>query len=75
MLMLEVRDVQILINFFERKQAEDRIFFYTVQVDRENQMTNFFWKDKKTIIDYECFGAVVIFDTIYRTNKYNMIWG
>lgn len=40
--MLEVRDVQILINFFERKQAEDRIFFYTVQVDRENQMTNFF---------------------------------
>lgn len=40
--MLEARDAQILINFFERKQVEDRIFFYTVQVDRENQMTNFF---------------------------------
>ncbi|KAM1023174.1 hypothetical protein COP2_045249 [Malus domestica] len=72
-IMLEAGDAQSLINHFKRKQVEDPMFFYTVQVDQENQMTNFFWRDGRSIIDYECFGDVVIFDTTYRTNKYNMI--
>ncbi|KAB2599980.1 protein FAR1-RELATED SEQUENCE 5-like [Pyrus ussuriensis x Pyrus communis] len=72
-IMLEAGDAQSLINHFKRKQAEDPMFFYTVQVDQENRMTNFFWRDGRSIIDYECFGDVVVFDTTYRTNKYNMI--
>ncbi|KAB2620597.1 protein FAR1-RELATED SEQUENCE 5-like [Pyrus ussuriensis x Pyrus communis] len=72
-IMLEAGDAQSLINHFKRKQAEDPMFFYTVQVDQENRMTNFFWRDGRSRIDYECFGDVVVFDTTYRTNKYNMI--
>ena len=36
-------------------------------------MKNFFWRDAKSRIDYDCFEDVVSFDTTYRTNKYNLI--
>ncbi|CAL9014986.1 unnamed protein product [Prunus brigantina] len=45
------------------------MFFYTVQVDQENRMTNFFRRDERSRIDYDCFGDVVVFDTTYRTNS------
>ncbi|CAB4313872.1 unnamed protein product [Prunus armeniaca] len=48
MVMIEAGDAQSLINLFKRKQAEDPMFFYTVQVDQENRMTNFFWRWKVT---------------------------
>lgn len=66
-------DGQIVINYFKRNQIQNPMFFYTVQVDEENRMTNFFWRDGISKLDYECFGDVVVFDTTYRTNKYNMI--
>ncbi|KAB2599464.1 protein FAR1-RELATED SEQUENCE 5-like [Pyrus ussuriensis x Pyrus communis] len=58
-IMCEAGDAQSLINHFKCKQAENPMFFYTV--------------DGRSRIDYECFGDVVVFDTTYRTNKYNMI--
>ena len=70
---VEARDAQSLVDHFKQKQAEDLIFFYAIQVDQENQMTNFFWKDGRSRIDYNSFGNVICFDTTYRTNKYNMI--
>ena len=36
-------------------------------------MTNVFWRDGKSKVDYDCFGDVVIFDTTYRTNKSNLV--
>ncbi|XP_061999391.1 protein FAR1-RELATED SEQUENCE 5-like [Rosa rugosa] len=36
MIMLEAGDAQSLINLFKKKQIEDPMFFYTVQVDQEN---------------------------------------
>ncbi|CAB4319994.1 unnamed protein product [Prunus armeniaca] len=63
MAMIEEGDSQSLMNLFKRKQAEDPMFFYTVQVDQENRMANFFWRDGRSRIDYDCFGDVVVFDT------------
>ena len=73
LIKVEAGDAQSLINLFKQKQAEDPMFFYAVQVDQKNRMTNFFWRDGRSRIDYESFGDVVSFDTTYRTNKYNMI--
>ncbi|KAM1803405.1 hypothetical protein ACFX12_029390 [Malus domestica] len=39
-IMLKAGDAQSLINHFKRKQGEGPMFFYTVQVDQENRMTN-----------------------------------
>ncbi|XP_061365172.1 protein FAR1-RELATED SEQUENCE 5-like [Gastrolobium bilobum] len=69
---LEAGDAQSVINHFKKIQANDSSFFYTMQVDCENRMTNFFWIDGISRTDYSHFGDVVIFDTTYRTNKYNM---
>ena len=39
---VKARDAQSLVNHFKQKQAEDLMFFYTIQVDQENRMTIFF---------------------------------
>ncbi|XVF65608.1 hypothetical protein PTKIN_Ptkin09bG0262600 [Pterospermum kingtungense] len=72
-IMIEAGDGQSLLNHFKVRASEDPMFFYTVQVDQENRVTNFFWRDSKSRIDYDCFGDVVVFDTTYRTNRYNLI--
>ncbi|KAJ0978291.1 hypothetical protein J5N97_013765 [Dioscorea zingiberensis] len=71
--ILEAGDAQHLIDYFKSLQVGDPSFFYSVQVDAENHLTNFFWRDGRSKVDYSYFGDVVIFDTTYRTNKYNMI--
>ncbi|CAN6541600.1 unnamed protein product [Malus baccata var. baccata] len=71
--MLEGRDGQSLLNYFRHKQAEDPNFFYSVQVDQFNRATNFFWRDSRSKLDYDCFGDAVCFDTTFRTRKYNLI--
>jgi hypothetical protein len=68
--MIEAGDKQSVINHFKNKQIEDPMFFYSVQVDQDNRMTNFFWRDGRSKIDYDSFGDV-IFYTTYRTNIYN----
>ncbi|KAF2296696.1 hypothetical protein GH714_001308 [Hevea brasiliensis] len=73
LMKIDAGDAQSLMNYFKRKKAEDPMFFYAVQVDQKNRMTNFFWRDGQARIDYDCFGDVVSFDTTYRTNKYNLI--
>ncbi|KAG5566146.1 hypothetical protein RHGRI_001921 [Rhododendron griersonianum] len=71
--LIEAGNGQSVINFFKRKQVEDPMFFYSFQVDEKNRMANFFWRDGRSKLDYECFGDVIIFDTTYRTNKYNLV--
>ena len=39
---IEVGDAQSLVNHFKQKQVEDPMFFYAIQVNQENRMTNFF---------------------------------
>ena len=71
--IMEAGDGQSIINHFKEKQSEDPMFFYSVQVDQDNRIANFFWRDGRSKVDYDSFGDVVIFDTTYRTNKYNLI--
>ena len=33
-------------------------------------MTNIFWADARSILDYHYFGDVVCFDTTFKTNSY-----
>ena len=70
--IIEAGDGQSIINHFKKRQSEDPMFFYSMQVDQDNRMSNFFWRDGRSKLDYDSFGDV-IFDTTYRTNKYNLI--
>ena len=42
MTIISAGDAQILLKHFKSKHVEDPMFFYTVQEDQENRMTNFF---------------------------------
>ena len=67
--LIEAGDRQSVINHFKNRQSEDSIFFYSVQVDQGNRMANFFWRDGKSKLDYDCFRDVVVFDTTFRTKS------
>ncbi|XP_056173440.1 protein FAR1-RELATED SEQUENCE 5-like [Syzygium oleosum] len=66
-------DCQSVLNHFHLMQMQNPMFSYAVQVDQDGRMTNLFWRDSMSKFDYDCFGDVLVFDTTYRTNKYNMI--
>ncbi|KAM1263217.1 hypothetical protein EV2_029019 [Malus domestica] len=53
-------------------QAENPGFFYAIQLDDENRMTNVFWVDARSRTAYNHFGDAVIFDTMYRPNHYQV---
>ena len=36
------------------------MFSYTVQLDNKGHMTNFFWRDGNSLIDYESFEDLII---------------
>ncbi|XP_044505142.1 protein FAR1-RELATED SEQUENCE 5-like isoform X2 [Mangifera indica] len=71
--ILSPEDSQSLLNFLNHLQLEDPSFFYTVQLDAQSRIINFFWRDGRSKIDYEYFGDVLILDTTFRIEKYDII--
>ncbi|XP_012836749.1 PREDICTED: protein FAR1-RELATED SEQUENCE 5-like [Erythranthe guttata] len=66
-------DAAELIRYFKNKSNEDALFYWDFQVDENNRMCNFFFRDGRCRLDYEVFGDVLSIDTTYKTNKYNLI--
>lgn len=66
------RDAQNLLNYFKKMQAENPGFYYAIQLDDENRMTNVFWADARSRAAYNYFGDAVVFDTMYRPNQYQV---
>lgn len=69
---LEKGDAQFLLDFLKAKQCEDPSFFYAVQLDETERLTNCFWADARSIIDYSYFGDVVLFETTYRSSSFDL---
>jgi zinc finger SWIM domain-containing protein 3 len=55
-----------ILEYMEKKTSEDAKFFYSIQVDEDDLITNIFWANDKMVVDYESYGDVVGFDTTYR---------
>lgn len=66
------RDAENILNYFKKMQGENPGFYYTIQLDDENRMTNVFWADARSRTAYSHFGDAVIFDTMYRPNQYQV---
>ena len=75
--ILQPEDVQNLMNFFSDLQVKDPSFFYAIQVDAQNRMTNFFWRDCRSRMDYNYFRDVIVLDTTFRIDNmiYAPFWG
>jgi hypothetical protein len=57
---IDAGDAQALVNHLQNRQAQDVMFYYSVQLDQESRLTNVFWRDGKSKIDYNCFGDFVV---------------
>ncbi|OMO97920.1 Cytochrome P450 [Corchorus olitorius] len=58
-----------LLHYFQRQHSENPSFFYAIQLDIDDKVTNIFWADDNMVLDYTFFGDVVCLDTSCRTNK------
>ncbi|XP_056691887.1 protein FAR-RED IMPAIRED RESPONSE 1-like [Spinacia oleracea] len=51
----------------------DPNFFFRFRLDEKGKLRSLFWRDCMMMEDYRIFGDIVVFDTTYRTNMYNLI--
>ncbi|XP_050388042.1 protein FAR1-RELATED SEQUENCE 5-like [Argentina anserina] len=65
-------DTRVLLDYLKNRQAKDPAFFFSVQGDLDQCMSNIFWADPKARSDYAYFGDTVTFDTTYRSNRYRL---
>ncbi|XP_058114567.1 protein FAR1-RELATED SEQUENCE 5-like [Magnolia sinica] len=67
---MEKGDAGAVLEYFQKMQVDNPSFFYAIQVDEDDRITNMFWTDAKARMDYSVFGDVVSFDTTYKINSY-----
>ncbi|KAK6936413.1 FAR1 DNA binding domain [Dillenia turbinata] len=58
-----------ILRYFQMQHFENPSFFYAIQLDSEDKISNIFWADDKMVIDYDHFGDVICLDTTYRTSE------
>lgn len=68
---MEKGDAGAVLEYFQKKKEDNSSFFYSMQLDKDDMITNIFWVDDRSISDYNLFGDVVCFDTTYKTNEYD----
>ncbi|KAG8377756.1 hypothetical protein BUALT_Bualt08G0066100 [Buddleja alternifolia] len=66
-------DASELLKHFLAKSNNEPFFYWDVQLDDENRVMNFFFRDYRCRIDYEYFGDVLSVNTTYKTNWYDLI--
>ena len=54
-----------VLEYLEKKTSDEEKFFYSIQVDDDDLITNIFWTDSKMVADYEVYVDIVCFDTTY----------
>ncbi|WOL07647.1 protein FAR1-RELATED SEQUENCE 12-like [Canna indica] len=67
---IRIGDVGATLEYLQKMQEDNPVFYYAVQVDKYDNLTNFFWADAKSMIDFNYFGDVVCFDTTYKILGY-----
>ncbi|XP_021723697.1 protein FAR1-RELATED SEQUENCE 5-like [Chenopodium quinoa] len=74
MMEIEGGDAQTVIDILNQRQSEEPDFFFRFKIgEKTNRLTAIFWRDSEMKEDFDIYGDVTIFDTTYRTNKYNLI--
>ncbi|XP_021721530.1 protein FAR1-RELATED SEQUENCE 5-like [Chenopodium quinoa] len=66
-------DSQTVVDKLYEQMTEDNEFFFRVRLSEDGKVCCLFWRDAMMLEDYKIYGDVMVFDTTYRTNKYNLI--
>ncbi|XP_073152453.1 protein FAR1-RELATED SEQUENCE 5-like [Henckelia pumila] len=70
---VENGDASALLHHFINKANKESNFYWNVQLDDENRVMNFFFRNSRCQVDFDYFGDILSFDTTYRTNRYNLV--
>ncbi|WOK97404.1 protein FAR1-RELATED SEQUENCE 6-like [Canna indica] len=65
-------DAEALRLFFTRMQAKNTNFFNVIDLDDEGCLRNVFWADARSRAAYQYYNDVVVLETTYVINKYDM---
>ncbi|KAL8486951.1 hypothetical protein ACS0TY_023588 [Phlomoides rotata] len=68
-MQMKFGDTGGVLEYLQKRQLDDPIFFYAIHVDDDDLIANILWVDAQMKTDYACFGDVVNFDTTHRKNK------
>ena len=63
-------DSQVAISYLESKAFTEPNFYCRFNTDDDDRLANIFWRDSHSLIEYQCFGDVLVFDSNYKTNAY-----
>ncbi|XP_021738365.1 protein FAR1-RELATED SEQUENCE 5-like [Chenopodium quinoa] len=73
---IEGGDAQTVIDNLYKRQAEEEDFFFRFKLGGDqntNRLTTIYCRDSEMKEYFDIYGDVTVFDTTYRTNKYNLI--
>ncbi|KAL4345900.1 hypothetical protein AHAS_Ahas11G0324600 [Arachis hypogaea] len=63
-------DAFAVLAYLFSKADSDPLFLGKFTL-KDGRLDNLVWADGESVIDYECFGDVLAFDTTYKKNVYN----
>ena len=66
---MRIGDTGRVLEYMQNKQFTDLNFSYAIQVDVDDLITNILWVDGRMKTDFDFFGDVVCFDTMYKKCK------
>ncbi|ESQ28842.1 hypothetical protein EUTSA_v10019760mg, partial [Eutrema salsugineum] len=52
-------DAGAVLEYLQKRKEDNSSFFYAMQLDEDDMITNIFWADDRSISDYNLFGDVV----------------
>jgi zinc finger SWIM domain-containing protein 3 len=67
---MQLGDGGAILKYLQTMQMDNPSFFYTMQIDEDDKLTNFFWADPKSRDDFNYFSDVLSIDTTYKINGY-----
>jgi len=70
--MIKLDDAQTVIRYLRERERRDADFFFRSFTDDQGHLLGLFWCDTQCLLDYAAFGDVVVFDSTYKTNRYNL---
>jgi len=68
-------DINKSLELFRQMMQKDPGFMYSVDSDEDDRIKTIMWTSTRSRLQYEHFGDVVMFDTTYKTNLYDMPFG
>ncbi|XP_050385663.1 protein FAR1-RELATED SEQUENCE 6-like [Argentina anserina] len=68
----ELGDAEAAMNWLRIKGREDPNFFFMYSRDGEGRLATLFWRDNASFLNYKAFGDVLIIDSTYKMNIYEL---